>query len=116
MLLKGESIKLLLKLQNETKANAIYWNEHLEPYWRKAEDKLQQELEDKGVKHDRWQASYLFHPDLIKKGDGTPFKVFSHYWRSCLAFDNPRKPLDMPESIDAYTGKVNSQSIDSWTL
>ena len=43
-------------------------------------------------------AGLLFEPDAIATGSGRPFRVFTPFWKACLAAPAPRRPLPAPQA------------------
>ena len=67
-----------------TKKNnfAIYWNKVYEPDYLKFDEYLSSNLKKKGINFKRFKGNTLNEIDEIKKNDGTPFKVFTPFWRA----------------------------------
>ena len=61
---------------------AIYWNKVYEPNYLKFDEYLLNSLKNKNIKHKRFKGNALNEIDEVKKGDGTPFKVFTPFWRA----------------------------------
>ena len=70
--------KQLLKETNFS----IYWNKTYEPDYLRFDNLLSKSLKDKKVKFKILKGNILNEPDEVKKADGTPFKVFTPYWRT----------------------------------
>lgn len=56
----------------------------------------------------------LHEPWSVVTGSGTPFKVFTPFWKSILATHEPREPLAAPSAIPGV--EVASDSLESWDL
>ena len=41
----------------------------------------------------------LFEPEAIVTGDGKPYRVFTPFWKACLAAAAPRMPLPQPKLL-----------------
>ena len=67
-----------------TKKNnfAIYWNKVYEPDYLKFDEYLFSNLKKKSINFKRFKGNTLNEIDEIKKNDGTPFKVFTPFWRA----------------------------------
>jgi deoxyribodipyrimidine photo-lyase len=61
-----------------------------------------------------YTGSLLHDPWLVTTGAGTPFKVFTPFWKSILAGPAPRLPLVAPPSIAGV--EAASDLLDSWNL
>ncbi len=61
---------------------AIYWNKVYEPEYLKFDNYLINSLKNKNISHKRLKGNALNEINEVKKSDGTPFKVFSPFWRN----------------------------------
>ena len=61
---------------------AIYWNKVYEPDYLKFDKYLLSIFKNKNIHHKRFKGNTLNEIDEIKKSDGTPFKVFTPFWRT----------------------------------
>jgi deoxyribodipyrimidine photo-lyase len=52
-----------------------------------------------GIEVESFGASLLFEPWTIRTGSGTPFSVFTPFWRACRSAPAPRRPLAAPERL-----------------
>lgn len=98
--LKGDAVTLINQLAKDVDAKAIYWNRCYEP-WRIARDKqIKESLE---IECKSFNGSLLWEPWQIKTQGGTPYKVFTPYYRKgCLNHTAPRNPLEKPDNVDIY--------------
>lgn len=97
--LKGDARRALRKLVKDTGATAVYWNRCYEP-WRIARDKdIKADLKEDGVTAESFNGSLLWEPWDVLKDDGTPYKVFTPFYRKgCLSKTAPREPLEKPQN------------------
>ena len=102
---KGNPLDIIPGLVNAAKATTVCWNRCYEP-WRIAQDTaLKAELERSGVDVQSHNGSLLWEPWDIKKGDGTPYKVFTPFYRrGCLSAPSPRVPLPAPAVVATWSG------------
>ena len=99
----GEPLETILEIISRLNIEAIYWNRCYEPWRIKRDIHIKKELESKGIKVNTFNGSLLWEPWTIKKGDGTPYKVFTPYYRKgCLLSDEPREPLSIPNKPDLF--------------
>lgn len=81
---------------------AVYWNRCYEPWRIKRDTELKETLLEKGAIVKSFNGSLLWEPWKVKKADGTPYKVFTPFYRKgCLNASAPRKPERSPETIEA---------------
>ena len=75
----------------------MYWNACVEPWRIKQDRQIQVALIAMGIKVSVFNGSYLWSQDAIAKDDGTPYKVFTPYYRKgCLNATSPREPMSAP--------------------
>lgn len=99
---QGDAHSILLQLAQDTQADAIYWNRCYEP-WRIARDTtIKQSLKQHDIAAHSFNSSLLYEPHEILKNDGTPYKVFTPYYKNgCLKHPKPpRVPLPLPDSLN----------------
>ena len=114
---KGNPKDIFDKLGEEFNIRSIFWNRCYEP-WRINRDKdLKQSFEDKGILVKTFNGSLLWEPWNILKNDGTPYRVFSPYYkRGCLNAQPPREPLKEPKLNNIHTHPTYESSIDDLDL
>ncbi len=114
---KGNSKKILIDLVEEHSVKAVNWNRCYEP-WRIARDKkIKKALEAHNTDSQSFNGSLLWEPWEILKKDGTPYKVFTPYYRKgCLSAASPKMPLPKPAKLKLYEDKTNSLLIDDLEL
>ena len=76
------SFKIFFDKLIEKKDFAIYWNKVYEPDYLKFDEYLLSTLKNKNIHCKRFKGNTLNEIEEIKKGDGTPFKVFTPFWRT----------------------------------
>jgi deoxyribodipyrimidine photo-lyase len=96
----GDPLTILRAIIQHTQASAVYWNRCYEP-WRIARDKqIKQALLADGVQVHSDKCSLLWEPWEVLKADGTPYKVFTPFYRKgCLRAHAPRTPLPAPANL-----------------
>lgn len=105
-LFKGNPETLLPALIAATSAGKIFWNRCYEP-WRIARDtRLKDTL---SIPCHSENGSVLWEPWTIRKKDGTPYRVFTPFYRNgCLSAPPPRTPLPEPAHIPLYNADCPS--------
>ncbi len=97
---QGDPLQLIPQLLNQTGIKRVVWNRCYEP-WQIARDQtLKALLQGLGIEVVSFNASLLWEPWEVSKGDGSPYKVFTPYYRNgCLKRPPPRFPLARPAEI-----------------
>ena len=60
----------------------IYWNKVYEPDYLKFDEHIQKSLKSQNIQYKICKGNILNDITEIKKSDGTPFKVFTPFWRT----------------------------------
>lgn len=118
LVLRGDPVEIIPTLAREVNAHAIFWNRCYEP-WRSDRDKhLKALLQTQSVPVQSYNASLLWEPWQILKSNGTPYQVFTPYYRrGCLRATPPRLPLPKPSSLQLHPATGMGQSgIDALSL
>jgi len=96
---KGPTIQALCELARESGASAVYWNRRYEPAARRLEQQVESALRRQGIDSRSFNGSLLFDPAAIKSQSGKPYRVFSAFWKHCLAGLDPPPPEAAPGAI-----------------
>lgn len=82
--LKGNASELLPQLAQDQGATLVTWNRCYEP-WRIARDtQLKSTLREAGVDVQSSNGSFLIEPGTLVKVDGSPYKVFTPFYKQAL--------------------------------
>jgi deoxyribodipyrimidine photo-lyase len=73
--------KTFKKLISNNSFNRIYWNKSCHVNDNITEECIKKILKENNVFYKEFEANLLNPVEKIKKDDGTPFKVFTHYWK-----------------------------------
>jgi deoxyribodipyrimidine photo-lyase len=83
--LPGPAEEVLPRLAAEVGARAVRYTPAFEP-WRRAEEaRVLSALARAGVAAVPTQGAYLFAPGSVVKADGTPYRVFTPFYKACVA-------------------------------
>lgn len=112
----GDAKEIMPKLVEETGVQAVFWNRCYEP-WRIARDKeIKQLLKDNDIKIETFNASLLWEPWTVSKQDGTPYKVFTPYYRKGCLQNEPPEPQGRPERITYADHNAENGTLDDLAL
>ena len=81
-IIETNSFKIFFDKLMKKKDFTIYWNKVYEPDFLKFDKYLINILKDNNINHKRFKGNALNEIDEIKKNDGSPFKVFTPFWRT----------------------------------
>jgi deoxyribodipyrimidine photo-lyase len=98
---RGDPETVLARLARQCSAGHVYLNRLYEPVMLKLERRIQRGLKQAGVRVRSFPGHLLNEPDEILTAQGTPFKVFTPYWRRCLQRQTPAATLPAPGRLPA---------------
>jgi deoxyribodipyrimidine photo-lyase len=111
---KGVAAKAIPKLIQETGAEAIAWNRCYEPFAIERDKSLKASLTATGVTVESYNGALLAEPWELKTGSGTPFRVYTPFWKALRARPEPAAPLRAPVRMHFHAAK--SEALESWKL
>ncbi len=110
ILRRGKCEDVLASLAEETGASGVHALRHYEPWWRNAERAVGKRL-DLHL-HD---GNFLVPPGTLLTGGGTPYKIFTPFYRAALGQLPPPPPLPVPK-LAAPSRWPASDALDNWGL
>ncbi|SDG69234.1 cryptochrome/photolyase family protein [Pelagibacterium luteolum] len=98
---EGESGSLLPRFAKEINASAIYWNRRYDPAGRTHDKTLKASLRENGHVVESFNASLLVEPWDIATQSGTPYGVFTPFWKTLRdkAIPDPIGRIEKHEKI-----------------
>lgn len=111
ILRQGKSDEVLAALAQETGAARVHCIRHYEPWWRNAERAVAKQLDL--VCHD---GNYLAPPGAVTSGSGTPYKIYTPFWRALREQLPPPVPHPAPRKIGAPAKWPRSDKLSDWDL
>ena len=111
ILRRGRCEDVLAALAAETGARKVHALHHYEPWWRNAERGVARVL-DLHLHH----GNYLVPPGTVLTGSGTPFKIYTPFWRALTARMPPALPVPAPQQVPAPLHWPQSDCLDDWGL
>lgn len=95
---RGPSLEALRGLATEFSATHITWNRRYEPAVIRRDTAIKKALTDDGLVAESFNGSLLFEPMHVATKDGKPYQVFTPFWRSLLAREEPAEPSAAPQA------------------
>jgi deoxyribodipyrimidine photo-lyase len=111
ILRRGKCDEQLASVAEEAGAGRVHCIRHYEPWWRNAERAVAKRLDL--VCHD---GNYLLPPGTVTTGSGTPFKIYTPFWRALKQHMPPPQPAHRPREIAAPARWPKSNRLEDWSL
>lgn len=84
---RGPALEVLRALVAETGAGAVYWTRAYDPAAQRRDSAVKSALKAAGVETRSFAGHLLFEPWTVQTGGGTPYRVFTPYWKSVRSRD-----------------------------
>jgi len=97
VLRQGPAAHVLAELLEQSDAAAIHAKRGYDPWDAKLEATIAKLCKEKGAELRLHPRQLLFAPDDIVAGSGKPYRVFTPFWKACLAAPAPRPPMKVPK-------------------
>ncbi|MET1112692.1 MAG: deoxyribodipyrimidine photo-lyase [Allosphingosinicella sp.] len=111
ILRRGRADVELARLAGETGAGRVHATRHYEPWWREAERRAGEALDL--VLHG---GNVLAPPEQVRTGAGSPYKIFTPWWRALQEQLPPEAPVAAPGALPGPTRWPRSDDLSSWRL
>ena len=115
ILRRGDTLAALQAIVAETGAAELYFTRGYEPGDKELEASLETALGDTVEQH-RFGGRLLFEPEALLKDDGTPYRVFTPFWRAALSRPSPCPPLPAPEFWPEVQPECRTDKLSDWQL
>ena len=103
---RGKPLEVLCKLQEETGASAIYFNEDYESYARKRDTAVSEHFKSKGVEVHASFDQLGVHPKHIRTQQNNIYTIFAPFKKTWLnAFNDIPSPEPFPKDIKSHNIK-----------
>lgn len=116
VLRRGPTLRTLRALCDELGATAVFWNRLYEPAAIRRDSLVKEALRAQGLTAESFGGSLLYEPWTVKTQTGTPYQVFSPYWRTCLAGEPPAAPAPAPARLPAPAAWPSSLALEALAL
>jgi deoxyribodipyrimidine photo-lyase len=116
VLRRGPAAEVVPDVVADAGAGAVFWNRRYGAPEREIDAALKTRFRGDGIEVQSFAANLLFEPWTVQTGSGTPFSVYTPFWRSCLNRPAPRQPLPEPETIAGPVQHPSSDDLADWDL
>ena len=116
VLRSGNTVDVLTHVMREAGATAVHMTRCYEPWAAALERQVADLVTARGGDCRRFGGNLLYEPEAVTTGKGDPFKVFTPFYKSCLAGPPPKPPLAPPKAIPAPAPMPESERLEDWAL
>ncbi|SDR23241.1 deoxyribodipyrimidine photo-lyase [Pseudovibrio sp. Tun.PSC04-5.I4] len=118
VIMHGSPKEVLTNLIETNSVTSVFWNRSYEPWRVETDAELKLWLDHSGLKVQSFNGSLLWEPWTVHKSDGTPYRVFTPFYRKgCLQAPEPRKPLPVPKELKLVSDpQASSVQLDALEL
>lgn len=111
ILRRGDCVKALMQIVEETGARRVHAIRHHEPWWRNAENALGKQIDL--CLHD---GVLLAPPESVRTQSGGSYRIYTPFARALMERMPPSDPTPAPPHIPAPPCWPASDSLDDWNL
>ncbi|WP_434810939.1 cryptochrome/photolyase family protein [Microbacterium sp. bgisy189] len=116
VLRRGRAADVVPSVAADVDASAVFWNRRYGGPERTVDTGIKAALREDRREASSFSASLLFEPWTVRTGAGTPYAVFTPFWKACLALAAPRGPVAEPRELAVPRRRVDSDALDDWGL
>lgn len=115
VLRRGAAADVIPALVAETGADAVFWNRRYGPE-RETDAALKAGLRSAGVEATSFPGALLFEPAGVRTGSGTPYSVYTPFWRALRERPSPRAPLPGHRAVPGAGTRIATDRLEDWEL
>jgi len=116
ILRRGRTTEVLRQLAEEVSAAGVFFTRAYEPHLAAMEGAVADAFEVDGRGCRRFACNLLFEPEVVRSKAGAPFRVFTPFYKACLAQDGIRQPLPAPARLSAPANWPECDRLEAWAL
>jgi len=113
---EGDPAKELVAIAKETGASAVACNRRFEPWAVEEEARVEKACREAGLSFHRFLCNLMFDPFVIRTGSGVPYKVFTPFWKNCMAQEPPTQARAAPKEIASPARWPASATVEALAL
>ena len=111
----GEAVAVLKALADETGASAIWWSRLYDGASVARDTAVKSWAKSAGIEARSFNSHLLHEPWEITTGGGTPYRVFTPFWRAMRGMEVP-EPLPEVDELRSITDWPESEDPEDWPL
>ncbi len=113
---RGDAPTVLGALIEETGADTLHFNRVPRPRETRQEERVAGLLGRRGSAVHGHDAALLFEPRAVRTQAGGNFKVFTAFWKTCMAMPEPSRPLPVPKALTGWPRSVRGIDVEALGL
>lgn len=102
----GPTVAILERLIADTGASAVAYNRVFEPLAVRRDARVEATLVARGIDVFTGNGMLMAEPRDLKNKQGTPYKVFTPFWKTLSARGAPARPLSLPANIGSASAAL----------
>jgi len=107
--LQGDPVAEVVEAARRLGAESVHVSADFGPYGAQRDARVEAALADVGIDLVRSGSAYAVAPGRVVKADGTPYRVFTPFWKALRAAAAPPAPIAAPTRAMASTTEVMSR-------
>lgn len=115
LILQGDTVQQITEIVKAISADQVVWNRIYSPQGIETGKLLVDALDKMQVQHRSFNSQLLIEPTKIFNKQGTPFKVFTPFWRHCVGLIGPFT-LSKISEVQAVKHQLKSDTLNSLEL
>ena len=102
LFIQGEPTQIIPDLAAVLQAEAVFWNQDVEPYSRKRDEQVKQALKEQGINSQTYWDQLLHFPGEILTKSNDSYKVYTPFWKNWWQQSKPSvvTPLNNLEGLN----------------
>lgn len=116
LVLAGPAETVVPDLVGRLGVGAVFWNRRHGPGEPDVDSRIMAALRSRDVEVASHLANLLHEPSRFLTGGGTPWRVFTPFWRAFTARQEPRAPLPAPGAILACQHSATGMAVEDLGL
>ncbi len=116
VLRRGPTLTVLASIAQEAGAQTVFCTRCYEPWEARLELVLKFALADLKIELKRFAGGLLREPEELRTQVGTPFKVYTPFWRSVVSKGPPAIPVPAPNRLPNIAKQLSSDALSDWNL
>jgi deoxyribodipyrimidine photo-lyase len=116
ILRRGDAGVVVPSFAAEIGAALVTWNRLYDTASTARDSRIKADLKAQGRDAASYKAGLLFEPWEIETKGGEPFKVFTPFWRACLARGVTAQPSQAPKRLAGWAGPAAGDALADWAL